>query len=63
MGGISTGLDALQFILAGASAISVGTEAFHDPTAPLRILRELRVALAARGFERMSDAVGLAHSA
>jgi len=63
MGGISTGLDALQFILAGASAISVGTEAFHDPSAPLRILRELRVALAARGFERMSDAVGLAHSA
>ncbi|MGH8890522.1 MAG: dihydroorotate dehydrogenase [Acidothermaceae bacterium] len=63
MGGISNGLDALQFILAGASAISVGTEAFHDPSAPLRILRELRAALAARGFERMSDAVGLAHSA
>ena len=62
MGGIRTGLDALQFILAGASAVSVGTETFHDPSAPLRVLAELREALAARGFERLSDAVGLAHS-
>ena len=63
MGGISTGLDALQFVLAGASAVSVGTEAFHDPNAPMRILAELREALAARGFERLSDAVGRAHVA
>jgi dihydroorotate dehydrogenase (NAD+) catalytic subunit len=61
MGGIRTGLDALQFVLAGASAVSVGTETFHDPSAPVRVLRELREALAARGFERFSDAVGLAH--
>jgi len=62
MGGIRTGLDALQFILAGASAVSVGTEAFHDPSAPMRILNELREALATRGFERMADAVGVAHA-
>ncbi len=61
MGGIRTGLDALQFVLAGASAVSVGTETFHDPTAPIRVLRELTRALADRGFERFSDAVGLAH--
>lgn len=61
MGGIRTGLDALQFILAGASAISVGTEIFHDPSAPVRILAELEEALAQRGFTRLSDAVGLAH--
>jgi dihydroorotate dehydrogenase (NAD+) catalytic subunit len=61
MGGIRTGLDALQFVLAGASAVSVGTETFHDPSAPVRVLRELQHALAARGFERFSDAVGLAH--
>ncbi len=61
MGGISTGLDALQFILAGASAVSIGTEVFHDPTAPIRILAELEEALAARGFTSLSDAVGLAH--
>ena len=37
MGGIRTGQDALQFILAGASAVSVGTTVFNDPTAPIRI--------------------------
>ena len=62
LGGISTGLDALQFALAGASAVSVGTEVFHDPTAPVRILNELREALAVRGFDRFSDVVGLAHA-
>jgi dihydroorotate dehydrogenase (NAD+) catalytic subunit len=61
MGGIRTGLDALQFLLAGASAVSVGTEIFHDPTAPVRILAELEAALAERGFERLADVVGLAH--
>jgi dihydroorotate dehydrogenase (NAD+) catalytic subunit len=61
MGGIRTGLDALQFVLAGASAVSIGTEIFHDPTAPIRILAELEEALAERKFTRFSDAVGLAH--
>jgi dihydroorotate dehydrogenase (NAD+) catalytic subunit len=61
MGGIRTGLDALEFVLAGASAVSVGTVLFNDPTAPQRILRELTIALADRGFERLSDAVGYAH--
>ncbi|MCW2622476.1 MAG: dihydroorotate oxidase catalytic subunit [Frankiales bacterium] len=61
MGGIRSGLDALEFVLAGASAVSVGTTVFGDPTAPVRILAELRHALAARGFERFSDAVGFAH--
>ena len=42
MGGIRTGLDALQFILAGASAVSVGTAVFGDPTAPVRVLRRTR---------------------
>jgi len=63
MGGIRTGLDALQFILAGASAVSVGTVAFNDPSAPLRVSRELAVALAERGFDRLQDAVGHAHRA
>jgi dihydroorotate dehydrogenase (NAD+) catalytic subunit len=63
MGGIRTGLDALQFILAGASAVSVGTEIFHDPTAPIRILAELGDTLAARGFDSVRAAVGFAHVA
>ncbi|MFI0349747.1 dihydroorotate dehydrogenase [Actinomadura sp. 9N407] len=61
VGGVASGLDALEFLLAGASAIAVGTTLFHDPTAVPRILRELDEALAARRIGRVSDAVGLAH--
>jgi dihydroorotate dehydrogenase (NAD+) catalytic subunit len=61
MGGIMTGRDALQFILAGASAVSVGTAVFHDPTAPIRILRELQDELELRGLSSVTEAIGLAH--
>jgi dihydroorotate dehydrogenase (NAD+) catalytic subunit len=61
MGGIRTGLDALQFVLAGASAVSVGTAVFNDPSACARVARELRDALAARGFSALREAVGHAH--
>ncbi|MCW2501078.1 MAG: dihydroorotate oxidase catalytic subunit [Frankiales bacterium] len=62
MGGIRTGLDALEFVLAGANAISVGTTVFGDPSAPVRVLDELARALAERGFARFEDAIGLAHN-
>jgi dihydroorotate dehydrogenase (NAD+) catalytic subunit len=61
IGGIRSGLDALQFILAGASAVQIGTVIFNDPGAPSRISSELRDALAARGMSRLSQAIGLAH--
>jgi dihydroorotate dehydrogenase (NAD+) catalytic subunit len=61
MGGIRTGLDALEFVLAGAAAVSVGTAVFGDPTAPVRVLDELGAALAERGFASLTDAIGLAH--
>ncbi|MFG1999984.1 dihydroorotate dehydrogenase [Spirillospora sp. NPDC048911] len=60
VGGIATGLDALEFVLAGASAVAVGTTLFHDPSAGPRVLRELEDALAARRMS-LADAVGLAH--
>ncbi len=63
VGGIRTGLDALQFVLAGASAVSVGTAVFGDPSAPVRVLDELETALAERGFAAVADAVGYAHRA
>ena len=41
MGGILTGRDAYEFLLAGASAVSVGSATLRDPFAPLRIVKEL----------------------
>jgi dihydroorotate dehydrogenase (NAD+) catalytic subunit len=61
MGGVRTGRDALELILAGAGMVAVGTALFHDPTACARILRELDEELAQRGVERLADVVGLAH--
>lgn len=61
MGGIRTGTDALEFILAGANAVSVGTSIFNDPSAPFRIHGELRAALGERGFTALTDAVSYAH--
>ncbi|MDQ1705727.1 MAG: dihydroorotate dehydrogenase catalytic subunit [Frankiaceae bacterium] len=61
IGGIRSGTDALEFILAGASAVQVGTVIFNDPSAPTRISHELRAALAARGIARLRDVIGLAH--
>ena len=40
-GGVTTGVDAVEMMLAGASAVGVGTATFHDPRAPLRVLDEL----------------------
>jgi dihydroorotate dehydrogenase (NAD+) catalytic subunit len=61
MGGVTSGQDALELILAGASMVSVGTTIFHDPSACARILRELDEELSRRGIERLSEVVGLAH--
>ncbi|HEV3291435.1 MAG TPA: dihydroorotate dehydrogenase [Streptosporangiaceae bacterium] len=61
MGGVRTGRDALELILAGAAMVSVGTTIFHDPSACARILRELEEELASRGIERLADIIGLAH--
>src|SRR5260370_30184499 len=61
VGGIATGLDALEFILAGASAVAGGTTLFHDPSAAARIVRELEDALTPPGIGPLAHAVGLAH--
>lgn len=61
MGGIRNGSDAMEFMLAGANAVSVGTTVFNDPSAPARIHRELAMLVADRGFTRLSDIVSRAH--
>lgn len=61
MGGIRTGHDALEFIAAGANAVSIGTVVFGDPAAPWRVANELGHELAARGYATLSEVVGAAH--
>ncbi|MEP6461878.1 MAG: dihydroorotate dehydrogenase [Frankiaceae bacterium] len=61
MGGVRSGRDALEFLVAGASAVSVGTATFADPTAPARVQAELAAELTARGFATVSEVIGLAH--
>jgi dihydroorotate dehydrogenase (NAD+) catalytic subunit len=63
MGGIRTGEDAFEFVLAGASAVQVGTAIFNDPHAPVRVLADLQRILSRHGFDRLRDAVGFAHRA
>jgi dihydroorotate dehydrogenase (NAD+) catalytic subunit len=61
VGGVRTGRDALELVAAGASAVQVGTATFNDPTAPVRVGRELHDLLQDKGFERLADVVGVAH--
>ena len=58
MGGISTGADAAQMLLAGATAVAVGAATFADPMAPVRILAELEDYCTAHGIEKVSDLTG-----
>jgi dihydroorotate dehydrogenase (NAD+) catalytic subunit len=58
MGGIMTASDAVQFLLAGASAVEVGTACFIDPKAPLKIIDGLRDYLARHGDKCVNDIIG-----
>ncbi len=62
MGGIETGMHALELIAAGASAIALGTVLFADPGAPERVRGELAAAAAARGYDDPLAARGVAHA-
>jgi dihydroorotate dehydrogenase (NAD+) catalytic subunit len=61
MGGVRTGADALAFLAAGASAVSVGTAVFGDPGAHMRIVAELEAELTARRLRSVRDIIGAAH--
>ncbi len=58
MGGVSDWRDTVEFMLAGASAVSVGTALFIDPAVPLRIVDGLSRYLADRGMSSVSELVG-----
>jgi len=57
-GGVTTGVDAVEMLLAGASAVGVGTATFHDPRAPLRVLEDLLGWCATHGVARVADLTG-----
>ncbi len=61
MGGVASGRDALELILAGAKGVSIGTASFGDPAAIITIQNELKELLKARGFTSVAEAVGYAH--
>lgn len=58
MGGIMTASDAIEFFLAGATAVQIGTATFIDPMAPVRILEGIEKYLADKHFSDISEIIG-----
>lgn len=61
MGGVASGKDAFELILAGASAVSIGTANFGNPTAAMKVKNELADLLIQKGFTDFREAIGRAH--
>ena len=58
MGGISSAADILEFMLAGATAIQIGTASYWDPCATEKIVDELREYCAEHGIHKLSELTG-----
>ena len=61
VGGVRTGADVLDYLAAGADAVQVGSAVLADPSTPVRVVDELRAALASHGFENPRQARDVAH--
>jgi len=61
VGGVASGADAAELMLAGASAVQVGTATFADPRAPHRVLRELQEWASRQGLGRIDEVIGVVH--
>ena len=59
MGGISCAEDAIEMILAGASAVSVGTANFHNPAVTMEIVAGIEDYMKKNGFESVEEMVGI----
>ncbi len=59
-GGVTSANDALEFLMAGASAVQVGTATFADPTAPLAVIEGLASYVRANGLASIRDIIGAA---
>ena len=62
IGGIATTDDVMEFLVAGASAVQLGTVNFYDPTAAVRIVEQLPVALSQLGAGSVAEVVGTLES-
>jgi dihydroorotate dehydrogenase (NAD+) catalytic subunit len=60
VGGIATAEDAVEFLMAGAAAVQVGTASFVSPTAMLQVLDDLEKFCARKGIARVADLTGAA---
>ena len=58
MGGICNGIDAVEFMLAGAKAVAVGTATFTDPYAPLNVIAGIEDYLKRHNYKSVSEIVG-----
>jgi dihydroorotate dehydrogenase (NAD+) catalytic subunit len=61
VGGVTSGVDAVELLLAGASAVQVGTATFADPRAPVRVLEQLEDWCARHGVGSMAEIIGGSH--
>jgi dihydroorotate dehydrogenase (NAD+) catalytic subunit len=61
VGGVASGADAAELLLAGATAVQVGTATFADPRAPHRVLRELEGWARRQRLGRIDDVIGEVH--
>jgi dihydroorotate dehydrogenase (NAD+) catalytic subunit len=61
VGGISTGADAVEMMMAGANAVQVGTASFADPAATWRIAQEAALIAKKRGAGSWEDILSLVH--
>lgn len=61
-GGITTASDAIEFIMAGASAVQVGTAGFGNPRAPLDILEGIEQFMAKEGIDNLTELIGAARA-
>jgi dihydroorotate dehydrogenase (NAD+) catalytic subunit len=59
-GGIATASDAIEFIMAGASAIQVGTASFNNPRAPLDVLEGIEEFMKKEEIDNLTDLIGIA---
>jgi dihydroorotate dehydrogenase (NAD+) catalytic subunit len=59
-GGITTASDAIEFIMAGASAIQVGTASFANPSAPLDVLKGIEQFMEKEGIGDIAELIGVA---